>query len=249
MNSVRDPFNLRRNAPPAAAAFLHLRAAAAVATATASEKAADALEKGLDAIVEKGKQAVEEASIAAGAAAMSFTIPKNMPSFTNPQRTLEDQVWGSSGVTARPRQVGNGGGGAGGIIGEGFDKVGGFLNPNKNTLPMYKDKPYAYPPSGRARPVYKRKSCLGLFVFLVVVVIYWFGIFEDHYEGLPSLKSAAWLKADKATGGKADWNKRRERVVEAFELSWDGYERYAWGMLLPNPGAWRGTNADLLACY
>jgi len=44
------------------------------------------------------------------------------------------------------------------------------------------------------------------------------------------LRNWDWAREkDGKAKNKADWLKRRERVVEAFELSWDAYERYAWG--------------------
>ncbi|ROW01645.1 hypothetical protein VSDG_02275 [Cytospora chrysosperma] len=258
-NNFRDPFNLRRNlltnnrgaaVPSAAAALTQLNLLRTTATQVATQVSERVTETANEAI-ERGRQAVEDLNNtlreqrereqqAKGKKTdgdidedtdMSFTVPKNVPSFNNPQRALEDHLWGSSGVTARaPAQ--RGGPGGGGIIGEGLGKVEGFLNPNRNTLPMYKDKPYAYPLSQRNRPLYKRKSCMAIALFLVVLVAYWVGFFgEDAYDRLPSLKTSGWLQADeaKAAKGKIDWLERRQRVVEAFELSWDAYDRYAWG--------------------
>lgn len=166
---------------------------------------------------------------------MSFTIPKNVPSFSNPQRAVEDRLWASSGVTARSGgHRGGGGGVGGGIIGDGLDKVGGFLGSNKGaTLPMYKDKPYAYPHSSRSRPFYRKKRCMAWFLLMVVAVAYLLGFFgQDKYDRMPSLKTSDWLKTEKDTSSaKVDWLERREKVVGAFELSWDAYKRYAWGML------------------
>lgn len=248
-NNLRDPFNLRgnllnknnRGAPPtAAAALTQLSLLRATATQVATQVSERVTETANEAI-ERGRQAVEDLNAnlreqrereqqARGKKSdeedMSFTIPKNVPSFNNPQRALEDHLWAASGVTARA--PGNRGGAGGGIIGEGIGKVEGFLNPNRNTLPLYKDKPYAYPLSQRRRPFYRRKGCMAIALFLVVAVAYWFGFFgEEPYERLPSLKASTWLQAEE--GGKPDWLERRQRVVEAFELSWDSYERYAWG--------------------
>lgn len=255
-NNLRDPFNLRRNllasnnysnnnnnrgaAPNAAAALTQLSLLRVAASQVATQVSEKVTETASEAI-ERGRQAVEDLNNnlreqQVGKAKksdedMSFTVPKNVPSFNNPQRALEDHLWGSSGVTARApgHRAGLGGGG---IIGEGLGKVDGFLHPNRNMLPMYKDKPFAYPPSQRNRPIYRRKSCMAIALFLVVLVAYWFGIFGDEpYERIPSLKTSGWLQAEeaKAAKGKVDWLERRQRVVEAFELSWDAYERYAWG--------------------
>ncbi|KAK7739987.1 mannosyl-oligosaccharide alpha-1,2-mannosidase [Cytospora paraplurivora] len=253
-NNLRDPFNLRGNllasnnhnnnnrgaVPNAAAALAQLSLLRVAASQVATQVSEKVTETASEAI-ERGRQAVEDLNNnlrdqQVGKAKksdedMSFTVPKNVPSFNNPQRALEDHLWGSSGVTARApgHRAGPGGGG---IIGEGLGKVDGFLHPNRNTLPLYKDKPFAYLPSQRNRPIYRRKSCMAIALFLVVLVAYWFGIFGDEpYERLPSLKTSGWLQAEeaKAAKGKVDWLERRQRVVEAFELSWDAYERYAWG--------------------
>lgn len=252
-NNLRDPFNLRRSllinnrgaAPTAAAALTQLNVLRTTASQVATQVSERVTETASDAI-ERGRQAVEDLNNtlreqrereqqAKGKKTddedMSFTVPKNVPSFNNPQRALEDHLWAaSSGVTARaPGLRGAVGGGGGGIIGDGLGKVEGFLNPNRNTLPMYKDKPFAYPASQRNRPLYRRKSCMAIALFLVVLVAYWCGFFgEEPYERLPSLKTSGWLQAEEAKG-KADWLERRQKVVEAFELSWDSYERYAWG--------------------
>lgn len=267
-NSLRDPFNLRRNllvngngrAPAAQTAFTQLNLLRETASHVATQVTERVAETAAEAI-ERGKQAVEDLNQnlreqrerarekkdddyspdyesidedgdeteGKDEEDMSFTIPKNVPSFTNPQRAVEDRLWSSSGVTARG---GRGAAGAGsGIIGDSLDKVGGLLNPNRETLPMYKDKPYAYPPNTRTRPFYRRKSCMAWALFLVLAVAYWLGLFsKGGYEKIPSLRTSDWLNAEKnVPAAKADWQERRERVVEAFELSWDAYERYAWG--------------------
>jgi mannosyl-oligosaccharide alpha-1,2-mannosidase len=155
---------------------------------------------------------------------MAFNLPKNVPSFTNPQRELEDRLWPSSGVSSRR----GGGNQAGGGLGA---KVGGLLHPERSALPMYKDKPYGYPASQRARPVYRRKTTVGFFFLLLVGFMWYFGALSGHQDKVRGrVRGWGWLKDDKGKAKtKADWLRRRERVVEAFELSWDAYARYAWG--------------------
>lgn len=264
-NSLRDPFNLRRNlinsgAPTAANALTQLNLLRATATQVATQVTEKVTESAVEAI-ERGKQAVEDINQnlrerereqrerykekkddddddhthegnAHQDEDMSFTVPKNVPSFSNPQRALEDRLWASSGVTARSGGQ-RGGGATGGIIGEGLDKVGGFLTSNRGaTLPMYKDKPYAYPHSSRPRPFYRQKRCMAWFLLMVVAVAWLFGFFgQDKYDRIPSLKTSDWLKTEKdSPSAKVDWLGRREKVVGAFESSWDAYKRYAWGM-------------------
>ena len=200
--NVRDPFNLRRHAQSPAIHLLRLTATQAADSIR--ERALEAVEVGQQAL-EKGRQAVED---------MAFTVPKNVPSFTNPNRLEEDRLWGSSGVTARSAH--------GGVLGN----VGGLLHTDRrSSLPMYKDKPYHYAPSQRSTPIYRRKRVLGLFTLLVFFGLWWFGYFQEHHQRA----IVGWMKTDTKAKSKADWMKRRERVVEAFELSWDAYERYAWG--------------------
>jgi endoplasmic reticulum Man9GlcNAc2 1,2-alpha-mannosidase len=196
--NIRDPFDLYRNS------------ALDILKLTASRAAANIKDKA----IEVGSNALD----------MSFSVPKNVPSFGNPNRNVEDHVWRAAGMTSRP----SGRGAPGGILGDVQDRVGGFFD-NKNTLPMYKDKPYSYAASRRIRPLWQRKRSILSFVVIFVVILYYFGAFSsENPQRLPASKWG-WLGSQDLGKDKADWSKRRERVVEAFELSWDAYERYAWG--------------------
>jgi endoplasmic reticulum Man9GlcNAc2 1,2-alpha-mannosidase len=159
---------------------------------------------------------------------MSFSVPRNVPSFGNPQRLVEDRLWASSGVTARSGRLGADGGLLHGVQ----DRVGGFFD-NRNTLPMYKDKPYTYAVSRRMRPLYRRKRVLGLFGLIIILGCYFFGVFSSDGDSHPLKQNWKWPGLKDSAKGKADWSKRRDMVVEAFELSWDAYERYAWGAFPP----------------
>ena len=160
---------------------------------------------------------------------MSFNVPKNTPSFNNPQRVIEDHIWGSTAVARGPNSRHGPGGGI-------FSGVQDRLFEDRNALPMYKDKPYAYPPSHRRRAFYTKKR-YWLLASLVIWAIFWFsGYFDDHKEKVKEHigKNLTWLKEqDGRAKSNADWLKRRERVVEAFELSWDSYEKHAWGEYTP----------------
>ncbi|KAK1835619.1 putative mannosyl-oligosaccharide-alpha-mannosidase [Podospora conica] len=244
--NVRDPFNRQQRYLPAKGrrpGAPGLPPALAILRATATRAAADILEAGATATqalattllhderdasrsssTPKHETKKQPADVDADEDMSAFSIPKNVPSFSNPQRQLEDRLWPSSGVTANKRK---GGGGAGTLQ----DRVGDFLTPNRAALPMYKDKPYAYAPSGRARPLFRRKRVCGLLFLVVMGMVWWSGLFVEHHEKARSkLGQWGWVKTDvgKAKGGK-DWLKRRERVVEAMQLSWGAYERYAWG--------------------
>ncbi|GAB1310399.1 mannosyl-oligosaccharide alpha-1,2-mannosidase [Madurella fahalii] len=158
---------------------------------------------------------------------MSFAVPKNVPSFSNPQRQFEDRLWAAASSSSSSRQRSTGSSVLGGVQ--------NLLSPGgRAELPMYKDKPYAYPP-GRGRwRMYRRKRTCGLLLLVIAGLVWWTGLFAGHQErAVTKLNQWGWLGQEGSVGGKAkskaDWLKRRERVVEAMELSWDAYERYAWG--------------------
>ena len=209
--NVRDPFDIHRRSALSILQTTAVRTAAAV-----TERAVEVGASG----IEKSRQAVKDLD-------MSFAVPKNVPSFANPQRIIEDHVWGNSAVHARAGAGGRNPSANAGILSGVQDRVGGLFE-NKNTLPMYKDKPYAYPPSQRVRPLWRRKRVLGL-AFALLTILYFFGAFHrrtnDPVAASPPLWG--WVKQD--AGPKVDWDTRRAMVVDAFTRSWDAYERYAWG--------------------
>jgi len=99
-------------------------------------------------------------------------------------------------------------------------------------LPMYKDKPHNYAASGRRLPFYRRSQRRSLvFLFGVFVWIVWFtGIFSSGDSDDKSAKEGArsWF-----SGTKVDiWKERREKVKDAFKISWKAYEDHAWGMVI-----------------
>ncbi|KAF4464860.1 mannosyl-oligosaccharide alpha-12-mannosidase [Fusarium albosuccineum] len=149
----------------------------------------------------------------ADALAMAFSIPKNIPSFDNRQRDLEDRFWGS---------------------GASSNRSGG--------LPMYKDKPYGRSPYEQDRPLWKRKRVIGILTFIVLTLLYWTGSSNKSPPKQRTVTTdwsyAGLSKYDK----KANWDHRRDRVVEAFELSWDAYRRYGWGYDEYHPITKRGNN-------
>jgi mannosyl-oligosaccharide alpha-1,2-mannosidase len=164
---------------------------------------------------------IKEAATQAGANAleMSFSLPKHVPDFGDPSRALEDRAW-----AALSRRSGGGGGGGG--------KTGLFAS-SSDSLPMYKDKPYAYAPSMRLRPWWRRRKVLGMIAAAVMFVLYVTGFFSSGQTEEAKKKASgsafSWLGLSQERGG-VDWDERRKSVVEAFEVSWDAYERYAWGM-------------------
>lgn len=210
--NVRDPFNLHRSS-----AYDILRGTARQAAANVTQRVREAgvqaIESGSKAY-EAGKQTLEE---------MSFSVPKNVPSFTDPQRDLENRVWGSSAVNARSPSNG-------GIISGVQDRVGNFFYENNRDLPMYKDKPYAYV-SRRHQRSWRGKRTFGIGGIFLLCALYFLGFFRHDAAANAKAKEAwSWMHRPEKSTQNTNWLGRRERVVEAFTLSWDAYSRYAWGM-------------------
>jgi mannosyl-oligosaccharide alpha-1,2-mannosidase len=77
---------------------------------------------------------------------------------------------------------------------------------------------------------------LGVFTLLLLWYFY-------YNPGLPAWKGAdssdkgvelwKWAQTLQSapSKGPADWNARREKVRDAFVVSWEGYEKDAWGEL------------------
>lgn len=144
---------------------------------------------------------------------MSYALPRNL----NAHRHREDGSWG------RAAQNGH----TGTSIGA---KLDGYFD--KRELPMYKDKPYSYAVSRRNKPLYKRwRFTLGI-ILLLFTLLYWFGFFSSSKTTVKGQGRSAWKWLNKPGTAQIDWDDRREKVREAFKLSWDGYEKYAWGMFL-----------------
>ena len=196
--TTRDPFNLLRR--DSALSILHSTPRAPLSPSSASSDAAPS------------------------DADMSFSVPKNVPSFQHPQRSLEDHAWGASPGPKQRAGITNGVG----------DKIKGYFD-NRDVLPSYKDKPY-YAASSRPGPLWRRKRSLAGAVLLFVGFLYWLGVFSRRYETpvKPARPKSSWGWPKKEPE-VADWNARRERVKEAFTLSWDAYDQHAWGMRRPDP--------------
>jgi hypothetical protein len=162
---------------------------------------------------------------AAGAHApdMAFSIPKHVPNFADPHRANEDRAW--SGLNRRDAPK------AGGLMGDMQDRVNGLFD--QKSLPMYKDKPYNFVPSSRRRPLWRKKRALGFGTLTVMFVLYMLGFFSGRDPAKPSSSGWQW-KSSHQDKGVADWNKRRESVVEAFQATWDAYEEHGWGTYKPS---------------
>lgn len=152
----------------------------------------------------------------------------SFPKMSLTQRAHEDSYWKTQNGHAQD--------GSGGLS----SKLNGYGFGDKRELPMYKDKPYNYAASRKNLPMYLQWRFLVGAILGLMTLAYWFGLFSSP-SGKPVRSSTGksswnWLGGQEVA---VDWDERREKVKEAFMLSWDGYERYAWGMsyLIPqSPG-------------
>lgn len=204
MSNVRDPFDLRRSP-----ALDIIRGT----TATVTQRVKEAGTK----VYDTGLQAIEEMS--------SFSQPPNISSYATPQREMENRAWVSSGVTSRSHHSPHGPGVMSGVQ----DRMGSFFDKKKD-LPMYKDKPYSYASSRRRKPVWQRKRVAGIAFALVIFILYLSGLFSSSTDTDKAAKSS-WSFFKGNEDALTDWTDRRERVKEAFTISWDAYKQHAWGTL------------------
>ncbi|EWC43921.1 hypothetical protein DRE_01273 [Drechslerella stenobrocha 248] len=172
---------------------------------------------------------------------MAFSIPRNVPSFTNPQRQNEDTYWASSGSGSAHKST------AGGGV---HNRIGGIFKSAASDLPLYKDKPYyssttsTYGYRRRRRDIFLRKR-VGVVVLLAIGAVYWwftsYGVSkiadasatnqDDSQSRIVQKESTGWFTGKpKGSGSSAKkWLERRERVKEVFMISWDAYANHAWG--------------------
>lgn len=109
---------------------------------------------------------------------------------------------------------------------------------------MYKDKPYFAP--RRTGPRSRRRKVAYSGMFFVVLACIWYYLVGDivlseiGVRTRDSGKEAElweWVQGldgeeereSKYKSGSVDWEARREKVRDAFIVSWDGYEKYGWG--------------------
>jgi len=115
------------------------------------------------------------------------------------------------------------------------DKINNIISSHDTGgLPMYKDKPYNYAASGRRRPFYQQKRLMLALLGVLVWILYFVGAFSSGTRGgADGTTGASKGVAGWFSGGsrKVDvWEQRREKVRDAFKISWKAYEEHAWGM-------------------
>ena len=115
--------------------------------------------------------------------------------------------------------------------------IGGKLDNyfDQRELPMYKDKPYNYSASGKAKPIYERWRLIGSVLLALFTVGYFLGFFTAGASGLKKTHGGKSTWSWGSKGLSTDWDGRREKVKDIFIQSWDGYQQYAWGHDIYHP--------------
>ena len=112
---------------------------------------------------------------------------------------------------------------------------------------MYKDKPYSYGPSRKHTFSPRQYRFLVGLLLLFFGMVWWIGGFTRQPGKDKPVKSkgtSGWLWLSGSDAPIVNWDDRREKVKEAFVLSWDGYEKYAWGSDEYHPNSKSGTDKD-----
>ena len=153
---------------------------------------------------------------------MSFE--HNAPSY-EPSRTNQEEAYHRSkhfnGYTT------------GGLSSKLNDIIG---NEQEKGLPMYKDKPH-YPQSRRRKMSKFQKGITLLSV--IIMLLWWTGYLPPSYLSQPGETKG---KSSTSIPDAQLWKERKEAVKDVFITSWDGYEKYAWGMDEYHPISRKGRN-------
>ncbi|RMZ90879.1 hypothetical protein DV736_g1893, partial [Chaetothyriales sp. CBS 134916] len=104
-------------------------------------------------------------------------------------------------------------------------------------LPMYKDKPNF--PASRRRKMAKTQKLL--LAATAIILCMWLTGFLPGRRSLTTPVSAP-SRGRTPLPETELWKERQEAVKDAFITSWDGYEKYAWGMDEYHPISKRGRN-------
>ncbi|KAK5050785.1 hypothetical protein LTR84_003344 [Exophiala bonariae] len=156
---------------------------------------------------------------------MSFQVPQNAPSFSSSQRSQEDSYWRSKQSNGHTTK--------GGVADAVTSKINDIFSEQRD-LPMYKDKPHF--PASRRPSLLQRKRVQGLLGLTGIFVLWWTGFLSF---GGP--KGQFFDAAEHRHFGE-DWSVQREAVKEVFLTTWEGYEKYAWGLDEYHPLSRKGKN-------
>lgn len=131
----------------------------------------------------------------------------------------------------------NNNGGSGG----GISKINSFFGgrASNRDLPVYKDKPY-FKPRRTGPDRTKARIIYIMFAVFVTTMLYvfwggWGPVADIGPSGNVGEDLWKWMQTldeeETSTSKYVDWAERRERVRDAFIVSWDSYETYGWGRL------------------
>jgi len=206
----RDPFNLRRTPGPAVSILQSRATNLGQQIARSANKAA-----------EVGRNVLHEVSSEAASSMLAYA-----PTFQNGPTQRHPEQWQSAQSRYAPSEPSTSNG-----IGE---AVTGFFGADKkDSLPMYKDKPFSYPGSRRKVPWYKQRRTVAIVLTSFAVISWWFGILSPlsyfTSEGTPTIKKELSKSSWFGAGAAVDWETRAQRVREVFKTSFNGYEKNAWG--------------------
>lgn len=223
----RDPFNLRTNASPTLQVLRNSARSAQQQAFQASQKIAAAVRDSDDIGLAK-KQDDEplpptSENDGTGSATMSYALPQNGPTHRHTEQ------WSRFGE----EHTANTNPGMG-------EKMSDMFNVGRrDSLPMYKDKPAGYFGASRRLPWFRRKRTVALLLGSLAGLSWWFGVLSPlSYvsgggEGPAKSKSGSSWSLLGGSKNVVDWEERAERVRDAFKISWEGYEKYAWGRSRP----------------
>lgn len=131
------------------------------------------------------------------------------------------------------------------------DKINNMLSTTEEEeLPMYKDKPYNYATSERRLPFWRRQRLFLVLIGVLVVIIYFAGTSKRIQKpqatpGDGGKEKSTWnllSGISKSRHSPPNWDDRRDKVKDAFKISWEAYEKHAWGELIPQDGSADSTN-------
>ena len=80
---------------------------------------------------------------------------------------------------------------------------------------------------------------MGSLLLLAFGYFYWLGWLSPDDRQKPKSKAGSTWGIFSGQEKNADWEERKERVKDAFKLSWGAYEQHGWGrcILLPLMGS------------
>ncbi|EMC91481.1 glycoside hydrolase family 47 protein [Baudoinia panamericana UAMH 10762] len=99
---------------------------------------------------------------------------------------------------------------------------------------MYKDKPFQYPAGRRKGPWFLQRRVVALVLVMLAGLSWWFGLLSPLSFATHKPKSSGSSKGKGSWNwlgetSTVDWDARAEKVKEAFKVSFEGYEKHAWG--------------------